>query len=163
MTDKKVVVGAWTDVEKKLMVDVSFEVIDLMKKRLKDTLMIAHCLSIISSSFNERCSIERIICADKNGKILKNYVKRVLGIIEGMQKSDVNLILFRDCSEVWMQYYMGLYFERPTFVIALRVHEKIIKRLMTSSLVKRVEYVATFDEGSISSALKNMKKDMENN
>ena len=161
MSEKRVVVGIWTDEEKDLMAKVSFEVIDLLKKRLKDRLMVAHCMNIMNSVFKEDVGIQKIMYATKDGEIKKNLVERVLKIIHGMQVSDVNLILFRDCPEVWMQYYMGLYFNRPTFIISLGKHKKIVDKLLNDELVVQVEYIDSFNEVSIRDVMLKLKDKME--
>ncbi len=153
----KALATQWTKEDKKLMANVSGEIYILMKKRFKDTLMMANCLDILQDSFHEEAGFEKVLRLNKEGKIIKKQVTRVLGIIQGMQESDFNLILFRDCSEVWMQYYMGIFFDRDTYIIALEKDRPALKR-MRSPLVKHVEYVINFNPKIIQAAVTNIKK-----
>ncbi len=148
----------WTKKDKKLMADVSGEICILMKKRFdKDKLMAANCLDILHTSFYEQAGFEKVLRLNKEGKIIKKQVTRVLGIIQGMQESDFNLLLFRNCPEIWMQYYMALFFEMDTYIIALEQDRPALKR-MRSHLVKHVEYVINFNPKIIESAVANIKK-----
>ncbi len=154
----KALATQWTNEDKKLMADVSGEICILMKKRFnKDKLMAANCLDILHNSFYEQIGFEKVVRLNKEGKLIKKDVTRVLGIIHGMQESDFNLILFRNCPEVWMQYYMGIFFERTTYIIALEKDRPALKKIR-SYLVKHVEYVTNFNPKIIEAAVANIKK-----
>ena len=154
----KALAKQWTEEDKRLMADVAGEIHILMKKRFnKDTLMMANCIDILQNSFQDEVGFEKVLRLSKEGKLIKKDVTRVLGIILGMQESDFNLLLFRNCPEIWMQYYMGLFFDRDTYIIALEQDRSALKR-MRSHLVKHVEYVINFNPKIIEAAVTNIKK-----
>jgi len=157
----EIVIEKWTDEEKKLMMEVSKEVYDLLNKKLKNELMIVNCLDIFTKCYAQEIGLSRILRVTEEGKIIKEYVNRVLGIINGLQESDVNLVLFRNSPDVLLQYYMGLYFERPTFIIAEEKERTNIDRLMKSELIKRVEYVRNFGKQELVRAMDKMRGKME--
>lgn len=158
----EIVIEKWTDEQRNLMVEVSKEVYDLLNSRLKNKLMIAHCLDIFTKCYSQEIRLSKILRATKEGKIIKDYVERVLGIIEGMQRSDVNLILFRNEPDVLLQYYMGLYFEKKTFVIAEEKEKLNIGKLLKSDLVIQVECVKNLsNQQELTRAMENMRKNME--
>ena len=161
----KALATQWTKKDKKLMADVAGEIYTLMKKRFgKNILMMANCLDILQNSYHEEAGLEKVLRLNKEGKIIKKQITRVLGIIQGMQESDFNLILFRNCPEVWMQYYMAMFFDMDTYIIALENDRPALKR-MRSHLVKHVEYVINFNPKIIEAAVANIKKriDEDNN
>jgi hypothetical protein len=44
-------------------------------------------------------------------------IDRVGGILDGLTQSATNAVIFRDSPEVWFQFFLGLYLDKPTFVL----------------------------------------------
>lgn len=159
----KALATQWTKEDKKTMADVAGEIYTLMKKRFgKNILMMANCLDVLQNSYHEEAGLEKVLRLNKEGKIIKKHITRVLGIIRGIQESNYNLVLFRNCPEVWMQYYMGIFFERTTYIIALEKDRPALKRIR-SHLVKHVEYIINFNPKIIEAAVTNIKKIIDEN
>lgn len=159
---KGFVVEKWSDKDKKLMVGVSNEIYGLLNRKIKDKFMIAHCVDIFNKCYKEQIGLYKIYNATKEGKLIKEYSERVLSIIDGMSGSDCNLLLFRNCPEVLMQYYIGLYFEKPTFVICEECDKENFDRLLKSNFVKQVEYVKNIcNQQELTKAMERMRKNME--
>jgi hypothetical protein len=126
-----VYIRKWTEEEKTRMQIVGDKVMDLMKKELKnDFAMIAQIMAFIKQAYDDEVGLERIRLMDKNHKLdtmqEETWVRK---IVEGMKKSGLNIVLFRDCPEVWMQFYMGLFLKKETAVIIERGDTKNIDRL----------------------------------
>jgi hypothetical protein len=80
-------------------------------------------------------------------------------IVEGMKKSGLNIVLFRDCPEVWMQFYMGLFLKKETAVIIERGDTKNIDRLTHYGV--HLGLVDDFSESELRRIMDQISKEVE--
>jgi len=93
---------------------------DLMKKKYKlDPILRAQTVHILNTTLQDEMAIHKIFNADKNMKIIVDpaKLKHVRKTVEGMNMSDVNVVLFRNDPSVWMKLYMGLFLQKDTIII----------------------------------------------
>jgi len=151
----------WTNEEKERMAVVAAKVYDLMKKDFKnDLMMMAQTITFIKSGFDAEVGLEKIRILNKDLKPdTINEEMRVRQIIEAMKECHLNLVLFRDCPEVWMQFYMGLYLKKPTGVIIERGDTKNIDLLTHYGV--HLGLVDNFSEAECKRILKQLTQEME--
>ena len=122
----------------------------LIKEFGNNTLLHAFTIKMIYSALKDQEAIEKIMLPnDLTGKDVLEIDKRInrcRQIIEGMSNSTVNIILFRNDEDVWMQYHMGLFLQRDTLIFALEKDKhEIIPRIKIGDLVKDIVYVKCFN------------------
>jgi hypothetical protein len=114
----RVAFGKWTDIEKREMSATADMIYEILKE-LQDPMKQAFVAKLVYNETTDIAAIAKIKTIDKKGKVvdLKDKINRIRSIVEGMDKSNINLVLFRDVPEVWMQYYMGKFLDRPTLLL----------------------------------------------
>jgi len=121
----------------------------LQKYFCKDTLTQTFTLKLLYDALADQIGLERIILPNKVTKkdmfLDSEKIQFCMKVIEGMIKSDINIILFRDADEVWMQYYMGLFLGKDTIIFALEEEKhNIIHRLKVGGLIKDIIFMKNF-------------------
>jgi hypothetical protein len=151
----------WMNEEKEKMAKTAAKVFELMKQDFKnDFAMMAQTMAFVQKGFNDEIGLERIRILDKNLKPdTINEEMRVRQIVEAMKECQLNLVLFRDCPEVWMQFYMGLYLKKPTAVIIERGDTKSIDLLTHYGV--HLGIVDDFSEAELKRIMKQIQQEME--
>lgn len=147
----------WEPEEKAKMAEVAEQIIHILDAEFgRDIDMLAQCVSVIYKSVIEQHSIKGIesIIGGKRDRFKE--VKRVTEIIRGMMASDVNLIIFRNEPEVWFQYWLGLYMQKPTYIICEECHSNLIYSQEANELVKEIKVIKEFSQENIERAIDKM-------
>jgi hypothetical protein len=155
------IIKKWTEEEKKLMADVAGEVYTMVKIRFKGNVMMAsQTMNFILQGFNDEVGVEKIMILNKDGKVdTIQEEQRARQIIEAMKQSECNIVLFRDCPEVWMQYYMGIYLKKPTYVIVKRSDIPVTKdRFGEYALQRGITFVNDFSESELKKAMEEIQE-----
>jgi len=120
----------------------------------------AQTMSFIKKGFDDEVGLEKIRILNKDLKPdIINEECRVRQIIESMKECQLNIVLFRDSPEVWMQFYMGLYLKKPTGVIIERGDTKNIDLLTHYGI--HLGLVDNFSEAECKRILKQLTQEME--
>lgn len=73
-------------------------------------------------------------------------MSRVARIVAAMPDCTYNLVLFDDDPEVWFQYYLGLYFGKPTILIMKEADKGKFAARLYHPYVKKIISVPDFTE-----------------
>jgi len=146
--------------EKEKMRDTAIQIADILEKQYpKDAFAQAVTLEFMHRGLQSRLAMENIIIADKTGKDNFNKLNHARKIVEGMQDSEFNLVLFSNCDEVWMQYYLGKFLQKPTFIIAEEKERPVLEERKVN-LNARIYFVPIFSPEQLEIAMQNIKGDM---
>ena len=153
--------------EKEKMRDTAIQIADILEKQYpKDAFSQSVTLEFMYRGLQSRLAMENIIIADKTGKDNFNKLNHARKIVEGMQDSefgicwhDNNLVLFRNCDDVWMQYYLGKFLQKPTFIIAEEKERPVLEERKVN-LNARIYFVPIFSSEQLEIAMQNIKGDM---
>lgn len=79
---------------------------------------------------------------------MQEKVKKAQNTVEGMRQSANNALIFRDSPEVWFQYYLGIFLEKPTIIMAQDkdLTESIRLIFARERLIRDVMIVDEFNE-----------------
>ena len=155
----KAVARRYSNEEKREMAVAATDIIQLLKDKFpKEPLLQASVLEFAHRAMQDEVGIEKIIIANKEGKDIFNRLVRTRQIVEGMQSSDMNLVLFRDEPEVWMQYYMSMFLKKSTYVIAEQKHKDLLWSRGVH-LTSKVFMVPQFNEKYFDKVMKEMEAD----
>lgn len=83
--------------------------------------------------------------------------EKMIRNVVAMSKSATNAVIFKDDPWLWWQYYTGLSFKRPTFIIMLEKDKKFAK-LFTDPLVKKIYFLKEWDETKIDEVAEEISK-----
>ena len=153
----KVLIKKYTDEDKVRMANASAHILETLEKEFgkgeQGIPYIAKILETCISAYGDQEAMQKIITLNADGKNASEFnqkVKRARQIIEGMQKSHLNLILFRDDEEVWFQYYLSQFLGKPTFIIALKSDEIVVQeKISKGGLVKAIEFVEEYSTETV--------------
>lgn len=70
-------------------------------------------------------------------------------MIAGINKSVVNVVFFKDMPQYWIQYHVGIYLKRPTFVVIRKEDKKRFAKRFNHELVQEVYDVAEFTQQTV--------------
>jgi hypothetical protein len=160
------IIKKWTEAEKVLMANTATEIHELMNKKLgkKDIPMHSLVIETVSKAYHDEIAIEKIISLEKNGKdtvALEKKLLQVRKIVEGMQQSDMNLLCFHNSDDCWMQFHMGVFLAKPTFIIAKNSDKAILHSRVFSDLVKKIVFVDDFTKEELDRAMKEIGEEMK--
>lgn len=152
------IIKKWTKEEKDNMMKISGEVFDILK-RLKDPMMMANVTYILNESIRDMYGFDKVFTANKEKKIISHEeIKNVLNIAYGMVSSDINVVLFRDNPEVWMQYYMGMHLGKKTYII---IREEDAKENTIIRLQGKIIKVREFTNDELDKAVKQINDEVK--
>lgn len=154
----------WTAGEKHRMVKAVDKIHTLLKE-LNNPLMSAFVTQLVNTAVQEEAGIAKIGTINKKGKKivdLTDKTNRIRAITEAMNKSTVNLVLFRDDEEVWMQYYMGKFLGKPTIIICQDEDREILKHYNVEDTLYPVEDYGNIDAKELGKSIQKVIKDETN-
>jgi len=149
-----------TEQDKLKMADIASPIMDILKGAFpKDIFLQAATMEFIHRSFQDQIAMEKIIITDKkSGKDGFDKLVRTRQIVEGMSSSDMNLVIFRDEPEVWMQYYMSMFLKKKTYVVAEAKHKDLLWNRKVN-LTSKLFLVPVFSEKAFDVVMKEMEAD----
>lgn len=157
----KVVMREFNKEDKYSMAKAATRFIEQMKKDKFDTLMQLHMIEFLRKSMHDQEAVEKIIQIEKSGKTtLTNRELHVRKVTESMINSEINLIMFRDEADIYMMYYMGIFFGKPTVIVAEEKDKMIVEKLDHELIKKRI-YIPEFSAkylSNISNIIKEIVK-----
>lgn len=116
MEEYNAIARPFTDEEKESMMKVVDNIHDELMK-LPSIMQRAFVTQLVNTAVQEDNGIAKIMTLDtKKGKIVDcgDIVNRTRSILEHMKEATINLIIYSNEHEVWMQYHMGKFFDKPT-------------------------------------------------
>ena len=161
MTERKIVVRKLSDEDRRKMAEVATQVIDLVKERLdNDKLLMIQTIGLLHNGFMEENAVHAIKTVNKDGKDAKfDKLQFIHKMLTGMSQCSTNIILFRDCPEVWMQYHASIFLKIPVYIIALEKHRKALAYVYAEHIefIEAEEYTAENIEGATATIMEEMK------
>jgi hypothetical protein len=157
------IIRKWTKPEKELMAKVATEIHELMNTKLgKDIPMHSQVINVVRQTYFDEISMEKIYDLDKKGKNRseeEDKLLRVRQIIEGLQQSDMNLMLFADEDEIWMQFHMAMFLEKPTYIICEEADKtSLICMAQEGGLIKKIVYIKEHSKEEMERAMNEIKE-----
>ena len=130
--------------DKKVMIKLTHDIQTLHDKSGLNKFLFCMVLENILTAFKQHLGLRKILNVTKDQRIIDyDKYKRIAGIVEGMQESDINLLMFRDEPEVWFQYYLGTYLRKKTCIICEEKDFNIVDKLKEKRSIVKVK---TFDD-----------------
>ena len=160
----KVLIRKWSEADREEMKQIAKVMLDVLHSSFKaDIMKAANVIEVLHESFAQQAGMNKaIVLSEKKGIINTQKVRNILKIIEGMQESDVNLVLFRDESEVLMQLHMGFYLRLKTYIIAQSEHKTLLDDLrLKYPLIRGIEYVDEFNQVNLKAAMGKLSPKMQ--
>lgn len=152
-------VKEWTEQEKKEMIQAVDFFHDYMKHEGFDAGTKAMILSLMSEEYQKEQAIEKIFSLTKSGGIDNpNQWKRLAGIINGLTESEINLIVWRPDPEVLFQFYLGIYLNKPTYILIKDEDMESLTPHRNYSKIKGVHVVKDFSEENLKKAIMKIEK-----
>ena len=151
----KAIAKQWSKEDKFLMLKATDKIHNILKE-LDDPLKSAFVTELINNAVQDDAGIAKIAMINNKGRLitdLKDKTNRIRAITEGMHQSNVNLVLFRDDDEVWMQYYMGKFLGRPTLIICKDEDREILKHYKVKDKLFIVENYNNIDADKLGKML----------
>jgi hypothetical protein len=148
----KVLIKKWTDEDKREMAQAITETYQNLKKKFKhDIPKLLFTIENLQKAVHTDYALDRIKSISKKGKDLTEQEKRLRrarAIVEGLENSELNLILMtRLDEEIWFQYYLGLYLQKPIFILAKKdIEHEIRTRIAVGGTVKHIEFFEGKDD-----------------
>jgi hypothetical protein len=145
---KPFIARQWTKEEQREMAQASTDAFLLLKKQLKDKpMMMAQTAKSLYQTVNEEFGFTEIVNITKNRMVDRmKEMNRILEIVKGMAQCNINLILFRNDPEVWMQYYMSVYLKKVMVVACREEDRPFVEIMKTEPLVTEILYTDKFDD-----------------
>jgi len=157
----KILVREWTDKEKTQMADIGVIATKLLAEKLdNDTLKIAQVIQVMYRAFAEEKSIEMMKDINVSGisQIDPKKIDWFAKIVSKMYITDVNIILFENTPEIWLQIYMGLFFGKKTAIITEELNREYLTSIKNNELIVKVIYVDDYSQKNIKKAIEELKK-----
>jgi len=162
-----IIAQKFTKEDKREMSQAADDISDLLTKRFgkgrKSVPMKSQVMELLRRGYMDEVSMQRIIDLDKTGHDrAKDYDQliQIRKIVEGMAESNVNLMIFRDCDELWMQFYMAKSLKLPTYVISEEKNRKIVQ-MKIAPYVKKIVYVPEIDNVNLDKAMNKLRPMLE--
>ena len=150
------VVRKLSDEDRDRLSKASDAVIDLLMERLGgDKVLMFQNINKeggVRMGLIEENSIQAIKTFDKEGSDAKfgklSYIHKLLTKMAGCS---YNVVLFRDCAEIWMQYYASKFLKIPVYIIALEKHRKAL----AYTPAEHIEFIKAddYDDESLQKAM----------
>lgn len=94
---------------------------------------------------------------------MEEKTKWINRILIQMNLSKINLVIFKDDPQLWLQYYFGLYFNKPTIVMIKNVDNEKFGSLFQNPLVKEMIVLEDFTEDVLKEVADRVKKTVDEN
>jgi len=162
-----IIAQKFTKEDKREMSQAATDIIDLLTKRFgkgrEGVPMKSQVMELLRRGYMDEISMQRIIDLDKSGNDrTKDYddLIRIRQIVEGMADSHLNLMIFRDCDELWMQFHMSKILKLPTYVISEEKNRRVVQERI-AAYVKKIVYIPKIDNANLDKAMKELRPLLE--
>lgn len=151
-----------TDKDREEMVKLTKILMSLRKKFELNDFLFLMTLENVLTGYKQEFGIHKILNVTKDKRVIDyEKYKRIAGIVQGLQESDVNIILFRDDPEVWFQYYLGLFLNKKTCIVCEERDFYKLDKLKETIAIVKVKSFSNKEE--LNKAVKNLLRMYETN